>query len=166
MTLVVDLVPDRLINPVDTIEQIAAVNDWSFDRSGEHEITISVTGTWTDYHISFTWMDDVEALHLACAFDLKVPDARRREVMDLMARINEQLWIGHFDLWAQEGVVIFRHALLLAGTETSPRQCEVLLDAAVDTCERYFQAYQFVVWAGKTANEAIESALFETAGQA
>ncbi len=166
MTLVVDFVTERLINPVDTIEQIAALNDWSFDRSGDHEITISVTGNWTDYHISFTWMDDLEALHLACAFDLKVPDARRREVMDLMARINEQLWIGHFDLWAQEGVVIFRHALPLAGTETSSRQCEALLDAAVDTCERYFQAYQFVVWAGKSADEAIESALFETAGQA
>jgi hypothetical protein len=166
MTLVVDFVTERQIDPVDTIEQIAAFNDWSFDRSGENEITISVTGNWTDYHISFTWMDDLEALHLACAFDLKVPDARRREVMDLMARINEQLWIGHFDLWAQEGVVIFRHALPLAGTETSPRQCETLLDAAVDTCERYFQAYQFVVWAGKTAAEAIESTLFETAGEA
>ncbi|MEJ8572221.1 YbjN domain-containing protein [Microbaculum marinum] len=166
MTLVVEFQTERLINPVDTIEQIAAVNDWAFDRSGDHEITISVAGNWTDYHISFTWMDDLEALHLACAFDLKVPDVRRREVVDLMARINEQLWIGHFDLWAQEGVVIFRHALPLAGTETSPRQCEALLDAAVDTCERYFQAYQFVVWAGKTAEEAIESALFETAGEA
>jgi hypothetical protein len=166
MSLVVDFVTDRLINPVDTIEQIAALNDWAFDRSGEHEISISVTGNWTDYHISFTWMDDLEALHLACAFDLKVPEPRRREVVDLMARINEQLWIGHFDLWAQEGAVIFRHALPLAGTETSPRQCETLLDAAVDTCERYFQAFQFVVWAGKTAGEAIESVLFETAGQA
>lgn len=166
MTLVVDFATDRMINPVDTIEQIAALNDWAFDRSGDHEITISVTGNWTDYHISFTWMDDIEALHLACAFDLKVPDARRREIMDLMARINEQLWIGHFDLWTAEGVVIFRHALPLAGAETSPRQCEVLLEAAVDTCERYFQAYQFVVWAGKSAAEALESALFETAGQA
>lgn len=166
MTFVVELEQERQINPVDTIEQIAAVNDWAFDRSGDHEITISVTGSWTDYHISFTWMDDLEALHLACAFDLKVPDARRREVVDLIARINEQMWIGHFDLWAQEGVVIFRHALLLVGAETSARQCEALLDAAVESCERYFQAFQFVVWAGKSAGEAIESALFETAGHA
>lgn len=162
----VDLEGERLVNPVDTIEHIAALNDWAFDRSGDHEITISVGGQWTDYHISFTWMDEIEALHLACAFDLKVPDTRRREVVDLLARINELLWIGHFDLWAQEGVVIFRHALPLAGTEASAKQCETLLEAAIDTCERYFQAFQFVVWAGKRAEEAIESALFETAGHA
>ncbi len=162
----VEFETERLINPVDTIEHIAALNDWAFDRSGDNEITISVAGGWTDYHISFTWMDEIEALHLACAFDLKVPDNRRREVVDLITRINEQMWIGHFDLWAQEGVVIFRHSLPLAGAEASARQCETLLDAAIDSCERYFQAFQFVVWAGKRADEAVESALFETAGQA
>lgn len=163
----VEFETDRPTNPVDTVEQIAAVNDWAFDRSGDDEITISVEGQWTDYHVSFTWMDDLEALHLACAFDIKVPEVRRREVVDLMARINEQLWIGHFDLWAKEGVVIFRHALPLAGgAEASARQCEALLENAVGTCERYFQSFQFVIWAGKTAEEALEAALFETAGEA
>ncbi|ESR23213.1 YbjN domain-containing protein [Lutibaculum baratangense] len=157
---------ERAANPVDTIEHLAALNDWAFDRSGDHEITISVSGSWTDYHISFTWMDEVEALHLACAFDLKVPSPRRREVVDLMTRINELMWLGHFDLWTQEGVVIFRHALPLAGTEASSRQCQMMLDAAIEACERYFQSFQFVVWAGKSAEEALESALFETAGEA
>lgn len=157
---------ERADNPVDTIEHLAALNDWAFDRSGDHEITISVSGTWTDYHISFTWMDEVEALHLACAFDLKVPSPRRREVIDLMTRINELMWLGHFDLWTQEGVVIFRHALPLAGSEVSSRQCQIMLDAAIEACERYFQSFQFVVWAGKSAEEALESALFETAGEA
>jgi hypothetical protein len=162
----VDFETERLINPVDTIEHIAALNDWAFDRSGDNEISISVSGGWTDYHISFTWMDEIEALHLACAFDLKVPEGRRQEIVDLISRINEQLWIGHFDLWKQEGVVIFRHGLPLAGAEASARQCETLLSAAVDTCERYFQSFQFVVWAGKRADEAIETVLFETAGEA
>ncbi len=157
---------ERAPNPVDTIEHLAALNDWAFDRSGDHEITISVSGTWTDYHISFTWMDEVEALHLACAFDLKVPAPRRREVIDLMTRINELMWLGHFDLWTQEGVVIFRHALPLAGSEASSRQCQMMLDAAIEGCERYFQSFQFVVWAGKSAEEALETALFETAGEA
>ena len=92
-----------------------ARNDWSFERAGEDEITISCTGRWTDYQVSFTWMDDIEALHLACAFDLKVPERRRAEVQQLIALINEQLWVGHFDLWPQDGMVMFRHALVLAG---------------------------------------------------
>ena len=78
-------------------------------------------------------MDDIEALHLACAFDLKVPERRRAEVLALIALINEQLWVGHFDLWTKDGMVMFRHALLLAGgVEVAGQQCEALLDAALD----------------------------------
>ncbi|WP_310618976.1 type III secretion system chaperone family protein [Flexibacterium corallicola] len=163
----VEIEVERSSNPVDAIEQLATVNDWTFERVGEDEISISVKGNWADYHISFSWMEDLEALHLASAFDLKVPEIRRVEVTKLLALANEQMWIGHFDLWSQEGVVIFRQTLLLAGgAEATPQQLEVLLTNALESCERYYQAFQFVVWAGKTASDAIETALFETAGEA
>ena len=75
-----------------------------------------VAGSWTDYHVSLNWREDLEALHLACAFDFRVPDNRLTEMYRLIAQINEQLWLGHFDLWTQEGLVMFRHALLLNGS--------------------------------------------------
>jgi hypothetical protein len=84
----------------------------------------------------------------------------------LIAQINEQLWLGHFDLWTQDGLVMFRHALLLNGSVVSPRQCEAMLKAALEACERYYQAFQFVVWAGKQSREALVSTMFETEGQA
>src|SRR5260370_37333358 len=163
----VDLAGERQVTPVDVVARLAAHHDWSFDRAGDDEITISIAGRWTDYHVSFTWMNDIEALHLACAFDLKVPERRRAEVQQLISQVNEQLWVGHFDLWSKDGLVMFRHALILAGgVEASGKQCEALLDAALESCERYFQAFQFVVWAGKAAREAMEAALFGTSGEA
>jgi hypothetical protein len=163
----IELHTERDSNPVDVVERLASLHDWSFDRAGDDEIAISVRGRWTDYHVSFTWMDDIEALHLACAFDLKVPEPRRTEVLALITMVNEQLWVGHFDMWTKDGIIMFRHALLLAGgVEVAGRQCEALLDAALDTSERYFQAFQFVVWAGKPAREALDAAIFETAGEA
>lgn len=157
----------RRANPVDVVERLAAVNGWSFERSAEDELTVSIDGRFTGYHAAFTWMDEIEALHLACAFDLKVPERRRGEVLALVSQVNEQLWLGHFDLWNQDGVVMFRHALLLAGgVEASGKQCEVLLDAAIESCERYYQAFQFVVWAGKSAREALDAAMFDTSGEA
>jgi hypothetical protein len=158
---------ERRLNPVDVVERVAALNEWTFERAGDDEITISINGRWTSYQAAFTWMDDIEALHLACAFDLKVPERRRNEVLALIGQVNEQMWVGHFDLWSQDGVVMFRHALVLAGgVEASGRQCEVVLDAAIEACERYYQAFQFVVWAGTGAREAMDAAVFETAGEA
>jgi len=163
----IDLSEDTRINPLDVVEHLAAGNDWSFERAGDEEITILVDGRWTDYQLSFTWMTGIEALHLACAFDFKVPERRRAEVQRLIAQINEQLWVGHFDLWLQDGMVMFRHALVLAGGGVaSNQQCAALLSAALETCERYFPAFQFVVWAGKSAREALDAAMFETAGHA
>jgi hypothetical protein len=163
----VDVTEQRESHPVDVVEHLAAVKDWAFDRSGADEISISIAGRWTDYHLSFTWMDEIESLHLACAFDCRVPERRRAEVLAMIAQVNEQLWIGHFDLWSRDGVIMFRHSIMLPdGIEPSRRQCELSMEAALDACERYYQAFQFVVWAGKSAREAIDSAMFETAGEA
>ena len=163
----IDIEQERLSNPVDVIEQIAALNDWAFERSADDELTISVGGHWCDYHISFSWMEEREAVHLACAFDLKVPEARKLEVMRLLSAVNEQMWIGHFDLWSQEGVVMYRQALLLSGgADPNNAQVERLLVTAIEACERYYQAFQFVLWAGKTPREAMEGAMFETVGEA
>ncbi len=163
----IDFSEQARMNPLDVVERVAAGNGWSFERAGDDEITILVTGKWTDYQVSYTWMLDIEALHLACAFEFKVPEHCRSEVQQLIALINEQMWVGHFDLWIQDGLVMYRHALVLAGgVEASGRQCEALLSTALDACERYFPAFQFVVWAGKTAREALDAAMFETAGEA
>ena len=158
---------ERAVNPVDMIEFVAASNEWSFERSGEDEIAMTIEGKWSDYHISFSWMEEFEALHLACAFDMKVAPSRTLEVIRLLSLVNSQVLMGHFDLWEQEDVVIFRQSLLLAGgAEPTNQQVEVLLSSALETCEIYFQAFQFVVWSGMEAKSALETVLFETVGEA
>jgi len=167
MNTISDSAEERLEHPVDTIERLAALNDWSFERDEDDEICISVKGTWAEYHVAFTWLEDMEALHLACAFDLKVPERRRPEMMKLVAAINEQLWVGHFDIWSKEDVIMFRHALVLSGgLEPNAKQCEAILRIATEACEKHYQGFQFVVWAGKSADEALGSIMFETVGEA
>ena len=158
---------DSKSHPLAVVEDIAASNNWPFERSGEDELTIVSKGQWTDYQISFTWMGEIEALHLACAFDIKVPESRVNEVIRLLSHINGQVLMGHFDLWRQEEVVIFRQSLLLAGgAEPTNQQVEVLLSSALDACESYYQAFQFVVWSGMDAQRAVDAVLFETVGEA
>ena len=162
-----DIIEEPGANPLEVIEHMARANDWSFDRPTSDEITMVVRGKWTDYQGSFTWMFDLEALHLALAFELKAPEHTHAELQRLTTLINEQLWVGHFDLWFKDGLVMYRSALVLAGgAAPSARQCEVLLGAASNACERYYPAYQFVVWAGEGAEESLQAAMFETRGQA
>jgi len=159
--------PDRNEHPLDVVERLASLRDWIFDRAETDEMSVTSPGRWTDYNVAFTWIEDVEALHVACAFDLKVPEPRRSEVLALIALINEQLWVGHFDIWTHTGMIMYRQALVLPGGLTaSTAQCEAMLAGAIHACERYYPAFQFVVWAGKSAPEAMSAAMFDTAGEA
>ena len=123
---------ERDVHPVDLIEYVASRNKWEFDRSSDDEISLTVAGNWTDYNVSLSWMEDFETLHMACAFDMKVPENRVLEVTRLLSLINEQLLlIGHFDLWAKEGVVMFRQTLLLnGGAAPTGEQLECLMASA------------------------------------
>ena len=161
-----ELSHSRVNSPIDLIEQIASDNDWATERTSADELTLIVAGQWTDYNVSLNWRGDLETLHIACAFDAKIPDNRQNEVYRLVAQINEQLWLGHFDVWIQEGLIMFRHGLMLNGALATTGQCEALLKAALEACERYYQAFQFVVWAGKESRDALASTMFETEGRA
>ncbi|MEL6226266.1 MAG: YbjN domain-containing protein [Pseudomonadota bacterium] len=156
----------RTANPVDLVEHLAHQHDWSVERASEDELTLLIAGEWTDYHVSVNWRGDIETVHVASAFDFKVPEFRQAEIYRLLAQINEQLWLGHFDFWADDGLLMYRHGMPLAGSDLSVQQCEALLSGALESCERYYQAFQFVVWAGKGSREALVSTMFNTEGQA
>jgi hypothetical protein len=162
-----DLKTERLSNPVDLIEFVADTNDWSFERSADDELAMTVGGKWADYRVSFAWMEEFEAVHLSCAFDLKIPSARINEVIKLIAHINGEVLLGHFDIWQNADIVIFRQSLLLSGgVEPTGRQVEVLLSSALEACEAYYQAFQFVVWSGMDAQSAVSAVMFETVVEA
>lgn len=152
-------------DPIDVIEQIVAANEWPFDRASDGELSVAVTGSWCDYHLGFSWREPERALQLTLALDMRVPPARRAEIYHLLGLINEQLWLGHFDLWSEDGAVLFRHASLI-GETVSVGVCEELIDIAIATCERFYPAFQFVLWGGKSAGEALAASMIETVGEA
>lgn len=156
-----------VVNPLDVIERIVEINDWLFDRRSDQEMAAQVPGRWCDYSLYFAWNEDIGAMHFTCAFDMRIPREKRPAVHELLALINEKLWLGHFGVWEDEGVPMFRHALPLRGLRgPSVEQMEDLLDTAILECERFYPAFQHVIWGGKTAAQAIASAMVDTAGEA
>jgi hypothetical protein len=154
-------------DPLDLVEYILTAEEVGFERIGEQEIHFSVPGQWCDYPLWFAWRPENEVLHLCLGIDAKVKQRRRADVCDLLVRINERLASGHFDLWSEDGTIIYRHALPLPDTTLpTPGQLAAMTNAASAAAERLIPALNFVLWAGKTPSEAVEAALFETAGEA
>ena len=154
-------------NPLDVVEEIVGANEWAFDRANDDELVVEITGRHCDYRLFFIWRQDLSALHFTCVFDARVASPRRGEVHELLALVNEKLWLGHFDLCQEDGVPMFRHTILLRGARgASVEQLEDLVDVALNECERFYPAFQFVVWGGKRAGDALSAAMFDTVGEA
>jgi hypothetical protein len=106
-------------------------------------------------------------MHFSCAFDLKVPANQRDKLFELLSMANEKLWIGHFGLDSEDGVPVFRHSVLLRGAPgASAESLEDMVDIAVTECERFFPAFQFVLWGGKPPAEALAAAMLDCVGEA
>ena len=63
-------------NPVDTIEDLAAANDWGVERQGDDEITLVVSGNYCDFQLRFFWRHELSTLQFACMFDMRIPKKR------------------------------------------------------------------------------------------
>ena len=152
---------------LDAVERVMMASRLSFERMGDEDITGSFAGGWCDYQLWFAYRADLDVLHFASGFDLCIPEPRRRAVDGLVSLINESLWIGHFDLWAEEGRPTWRHALLLRGTPgVEDPQIVDLVTLGVGECERFYPAFRQVVESGVEPKDALAAALMEPRGSA
>jgi hypothetical protein len=151
--------------PLDMLASYFEANGWAFQQNGEDEIAATTQGSWTQYEIRAIWREEDQVLQLLALPDIRVPDEKRGEIYEAIGLINEQLWLGHFE--SSTGVVLFRHGALLSGGDTlSLDQAQLLVEAALDECERFYPVFQFVLWGGKSPAEAIVASMIETRGEA
>lgn len=154
-------------NPLDLAEELFEAREWLFDRPEDGELVAEIAGSWCNYRVWCSWQPDLEVMIFSCAFDSRVPDKSDKVLFPLLASVNERMWLGHFDLCSQEHIITFRHALLLrGGNGATLQQIEDLIDIAITECDRFFPAFQSVVWGGNSCEEALEIALMDTVGEA
>lgn len=167
MSAVAVEISETLDNPVDLIEELVTASEWPYDRMSEDELVVEIGGRWCSYRLYFGWHRELEAIQLSCEFDLKVQKGRRAAIYELLAEINARLWIGHFEICPDARVPVFRHTLLLRGTTgLNIGQMEDMIEVSLEECDRFYPAFQFVVWGGKTPAEAVAAAVLDTVGEA
>ncbi|MGI4954944.1 MAG: YbjN domain-containing protein [Janthinobacterium lividum] len=167
MSMSIQSAIETAANPLDIVEQVVSNNDWSFERHTDVEMAAEAPGKWCDYGLYFSWSREISAMHFTCTFDLKVPEKRRQALYELLSLANERLWIGHFGMDSEDGMPVFRHAVLLRGAPgASAESLEDMVDIAITECERFYPAFQFVLWGGKPPAEALQAAMLECVGEA
>jgi len=153
--------------PVEMLASLFEAREWPFEFVGEDELSAEVKGSWATYQFQAIWRREDHVLQLLCLPDIRVPEAKRGQIHEALALINEQLWLGHFDVWSNGGVVLYRHGLML-GDEglLSPSQAQAAVEVAIEECDRFYPVFQFILWGDKSPTEALAAALVDAAGEA
>lgn len=168
MDLYLDDEVEVSMDPMDMVEAIIASDDrFQSERAEDGDVHFCFKSVWGEASGYFSYRDELPALLFTLGFDIRAPQSRFTEAVKLAARINENLWLGHFDVWSDDGTIIFRHAMPMIGRdEISVGEIQAMLAAALDAADRFQPAFHYTILAGMPAEEASEAALFETVGQA
>lgn len=159
--------PNKTVNPLKSLEAAAAGLEFEMERAGDHELHVMLPGVWRDIGLWFTWRPELATLQMGAPLDLKAPAARANEASRLVAMVNERLWLGHFDLWADDFSIVYRNSVLLpANGAIDASQGDALIKAASEAVDRFYPAFNFLIWGGKNPEDALQASLFETAGNA
>jgi len=154
-------------DPLDVVEHVLVAENLPFDRTDEGDLAFSLAGDWKDYELWFAWRPEGDCLQLCCALDLRVAKSRKTAAYELVGLINQRTWMGHFEVWAEDGEIVFRHSLALPlGERPTLAQAASMIDAAIEAADRYYPAFDFMVRGNKKPQEAIDACLFETVGTA
>ena len=156
-----------VLNPIDIVEDVIHGKKWSFSRSDDYELVAEITSQWCQYRLYFTWSEQIRAISFTVTFDIKFPQSKYRSAHELLALINEKLWIGHFDITKKNGIPAYRHTVLsLPENEMLQHQLEDLVDIAIYECEKYYPAFQLVLFDDSLPSNALSVSTFDTIGSA
>ena len=155
------------LNPIDVVEEVIYSKKWTFSRADDYELVAEIASKWCQYRFYFTWSEQIRAISLTVTFDLKFPHAKIKDAQELLALINEKLWIGHFDITSKNGIPAYRHTVLsFPEDEVLHHQLENLVDIAIYECEKFYPAFQLVLFEDSDPGRALAISTFDTIGAA
>ena len=161
-----DLV-DSNFNPLDLIEDVVVSNDWSYNRTDNDTLYVEVGGEWCDYQLTLAWSLDFNLLQYTWTYNIKVPDKKHNLIYSLLNKINLNLSAGHFELWTDDGWIMYRNSLISFDySSITPEKIDYILSSSLEECDKYYPTFQFLLWGDKTPKQAIEASLLETHGEA
>ena len=152
--------------PLDMLVALFEARGWPCEV-GSEEICGEIQGSWAKYQLRAIWRPEDRVLQVLCLPDIRIAAEKMGAAQELVALANEQMWLGHFDIWSNGGVMLYRNGTLL-GREglLSLDQAQSLVELAVEECDRFYPAFQFVLWGDKSPEAALEAAMVDAAGEA
>ncbi len=131
-------------NPIDDIECFFKQEN-SVERRSENEVVVEINGKWDNMLLFFAWEQKMNCLHISCLINIQPQAIELPSIYELLALINEDLWVGYFSYWEEMQMPIFRHSLFINNGEFDlDNKLSNIVNIAITECERAYPVFHAV----------------------
>ena len=100
--------------------------------------------------------EEKRTVHIQTILPVKAPRDKRLRVAELIARINQYLLIGNFELNMDSGLIGYKTSIMLGNGELLDDTIEHLLFGNWSATDRYFPACNLVIFGDVQLKKAVE----------
>ena len=132
-------------NPIDDIECLFTEKKHSTERRSHNEVVVQITGKWDNMLLFFAWEEQMNCLHLSCMINIEPENVSLPTIFELLALLNEDLWVGYFSYWQEAQTPLFRHSMFVDAKEANfAEKLAQVVDIALTECERAYPIFHAV----------------------
>ena len=163
-----DIQPEDDNNPLDLVEEVLETRGWKFNREDDVFLTATIQGTTEKYEVCMEWQEEFSSLLFACSLPVAIDEKNYEAAVKTLEQINQNMWLGHFDLSNKGRFPTFRHTLLFRMIPTGLAVDIVndVLEIALAECNRFYTTFQLVQAGDVRLQDNLDAAVFETVGEA
>ena len=148
------------------MENIFSSRSFELERRSINEVVVEVQGKWNNMLLFFAWEANMQCMHLSCLMDIETKIEDRSKIFELLALVNEELWVGHFSYWTEQNIPVFKHSVILNDGEDIESKISQIIDIAIKECERMYPIFKVVLTKGMDPKQALYPMMMATVGQA
>jgi hypothetical protein len=155
-------------NPLDMVEDFARGKGWKTTRHDTELMTVLVKSAKGEYEVCMEWQDEFSAVLFACSIPLEIKDENYEMAAHALEQINENMWMGHFDLSNKGLYPTYRYTLLcrMIPATIAVEIVADVFDIAIAECDRFYSTFQLAQAGDVRLQDNLSAAVFDTVGEA
>lgn len=155
-------------NPLDLVEDLAEAREWKCVREDDTFLTLALPGMKEKYEICMEWQEEFSSLLFACSLPIEITDNNYEAAARTLEQINQNMWLGHFDLSNKNKYPTFRYTFLfrMIPCGLAVDIINDVVEVALAECNRFFTTFQLVQAGDVRLMDNLSAAVFETVGEA
>lgn len=151
-------------DPLEVIENVLLEHDHEYQRLDD-ELVAELETRWGYARFHMKLDERGETLLSEALYDHRYPIARRAVIEQTINAVNHKLRDCGFGL-NEDGALFLQYEIALRRGQLEPATIVTMLEEARVVLEKFYPAFQKIVWGEQRPEQVLEACLFETVAHA